>query len=202
MYKLTFSPASPYVRKVLLSAYKAGIRNQIELISPDNHYENELLRGQNSLGKIPVLQKPDGGYLFDSRVIIDHFNRIGGGLIPLEGKERDIILTRSAIAEGLIDASLLIVYSDRYAGGQVPSKVWLDLQIGKIERTLDYLEKDIINWSSPTGFDAANIGLGAALGYMSFRNVRVWEDNRPKLKEWFKDKAHNLPGFLETVPVN
>jgi glutathione S-transferase len=63
MYKLTFSPASPYVRKVLLSAYKAGIRNQIELISPDNHYENELLRGQNSLGKIPVLQKPDGGYL-------------------------------------------------------------------------------------------------------------------------------------------
>ena len=48
----------------------------------------KLLRDQNSLGKIPVLQKPDGGYLFDSRVIIDHFNRIGGGLIPLEGSRK------------------------------------------------------------------------------------------------------------------
>ena len=164
MYKLTFSPASPYVRKVLLSAYKAGIRKEIKLVSADNEAENQTLRDQNSLGKIPVLQKPDGGYLFDSRVIIDYFNRLGGGLIPLEGSERDIILTRAALAEGMIDASLLVVYSERYAGGEVPSKVWLDLQIGKIDRTLDFIEKDINNWSNPSGFDAANIGLGAALG--------------------------------------
>ena len=178
MYKLTFSPASPYVRKVLLSAYKAGIRNEIELISPENEAENQALRDQNSLGKIPVLQKPDGGYLFDSRVIIDHFNRIGGGLIPLEGSERDIILTRAALAEGMIDASLLVVYSERYAGGEVPSKVWLDLQIGKIDRTLDFIEKD-----------------------MTFRKVRVWENNRPQLKAWYQDIAHKLPGFLDTVPA-
>ena len=201
MYKLTFSPASPYVRKVLLSAYKAGIRNEIELISPENEAEGQTLRDQNSLGKIPVLQKPDGGYLFDSRVIIDHFNRIGGGLIPLEGSERDIILTRAALAEGMIDASLLVVYSERYAGGEVPSKVWLDLQIGKIDRSLDFIEKDINNWSNPSGFDAANIGLGAALGYMTFRKVRVWENNRPQLKAWYQDIAHKLPGFLDTVPA-
>ena len=141
MYKLTFSPASPYVRKVLLSAYSAGIEGQIELITADSHDDN-LLRSQNPLGKIPILQKPDGFFLFDSRVIIDYFNRIGGGLIPMDGPERDIVLSRSALAEGLIDASLLVVYSDRYSGGEVPSKVWLELQLGKIERTLDYLEKD------------------------------------------------------------
>ena len=43
MYKLTFSPASPYVRKVLLSAYKAGIRNQIELISLKMRLKIKLL---------------------------------------------------------------------------------------------------------------------------------------------------------------
>ena len=32
MLKLTFSPASPYVRKVLLSAYRAGIQDEIELV--------------------------------------------------------------------------------------------------------------------------------------------------------------------------
>ena len=199
MYKLTFSPASPYVRKVLLSAYRAGIEKQIELVTPDSQ-DDSLLRSQNPLGKIPVLQKADGSFLFDSRVIIDYFNRLGGGLIPMDGPERDIVLSRSAMAEGLIDASLLVVYSDRYSGGEVPSKVWLELQLGKIDTTLNFLEKDILNWSNPSGFDAANIGLGSALAYMSFRNVREWKTDRPKLQKWFDKVASNLPGFPETIP--
>ena len=199
MYKLTFSPASPYVRKVLLSAYRAGIEKQIELVTPDSQ-DDSLLRSQNPLGKIPVLQKADGSFLFDSRVIIDYFNRLGGGLIPTDGPERDIVLSRSAMAEGLIDASLLVVYSDRYSGGEVPSKVWLELQLGKIDTTLNFLEKDILNWSNPSGFDAANIGLGSALAYMSFRNVREWKTDRPKLQKWFDKVASNLPGFPETIP--
>ena len=199
MYKLTFSPASPYVRKVLLSAYRAGIEKQIELVTPDSK-DDSLLRNQNPLGKIPVLQKPVGSFLFDSRVIIDYFNRLGGGLIPTDGPERDIVLSRSAMAEGLIDASLLVVYSDRYSGGEVPSKVWLELQLGKIDTTLDFLEKNILNWSNPSGFDAANIGLGSALAYMSFRNVREWKTDRPKLQKWFDNVASNLPGFSETIP--
>ena len=36
MYKLTFSPASPYVRKVLLSAYRVGIEDQITLVTTDS----------------------------------------------------------------------------------------------------------------------------------------------------------------------
>jgi glutathione S-transferase len=199
MYKLTFSPASPYVRKVLLSSYRAGIEKQIELVTPDSQ-DDSLLRSQNPLGKIPVLQKPDGSFLFDSRVIIDYFNRLGGGLIPMDGPERDIVLSRSAMAEGLIDASLLVVYSDRYSGGEVPSKVWLELQLGKIDTTLNFLEKDILNWSNPSGFDAANIGLGSALAYMSFRNVSEWKTDRPKLQKWFDNVAYSLPGFSQTAP--
>ena len=200
MYKLIFSPASPYVRKIRLAAFAAGLDTKIELVTEDNKDENELIRSQNPLGKIPILKKPDGDCLFDSRVIIDHFNREGGGLIPKSGKERDIILTRSALAEGLIDASLLVVYSQRYAGGETPSKIWLDLQIGKIDSTLDFLETDLVNWSSPSGFNAANIGLGVALGYLSYRSVRDWNTKRPFLEEWYNDVALKLPGFNETVP--
>ena len=202
MYKLSFSPASPYVRKVRMAAFKAGLDSQLELITADTQDENDIIRSHNPLGKIPIVQKPDGSYLYDSRVIVDHFSRIGGGLIPESGNDRDTVLTRSALAEGLIDASLLIVYSDRYSGNETPSKIWLDLQIGKIDRTLDFLETDLINWSSPSGFDAANIGLAAALGYLSFREVRDWKTGRPKMQEWFTNVASNLPGFNETNPVN
>ena len=199
MFKLTFSPASPYVRKVLLSAYRAGIQDELELVEAGSENDT-LLRGKNPLGKIPVLQKPDGGFLFDSRVIVDHLNKLGGGLIPENGSERDIILSRSALAEGLTDASLLVVYSERYAGGETPSKLWLDLQLGKIDKTLDFLETDIINWSNPKSFDAANIALATALDYMSFRNVRDWKSNRPKISQWFNNVSLKLLGFAETAP--
>jgi glutathione S-transferase len=199
MFKLTFSPASPYVRKVLLSAYRAGIQDELELVEAGSENDT-LLRGKNPLGKIPVLQKPDGDFLFDSRVIVDHLNKLGGGLIPENGSERDIILSRSALAEGLTDASLLVVYSERYAGGEIPSKLWLDLQLGKIDKTLDFLEIDIVNWSNPKGFDAANIALTTALDYMSFRNVRDWKLNRPKISQWFDDVSSKLLGFAETAP--
>jgi len=202
MYKLSFSPASPYVRKVRMAAFKAGLDSKLELITANTQDENDIIRSQNPLGKIPIVQKPDGSYLFDSRVIVDHFSRIGGGLIPESGNDRDTILTRAALAEGLIDASLLIVYSDRYSGNETPSKVWLDLQISKIDRSLDFLETDLINWSNPSGFDAANIGLATALGYLSFREVRDWKTGRPKIQEWFETIASNLPGFNETNPVS
>ena len=199
MFKLTFSPASPYVRKVILSAYRAGIQDELELVEAGSESDT-LLRSQNPLGKIPVLQKPDGDFLFDSRVIVEHISKLGGGLIPENGSEKDLVLTRSALAEGLTDASLLVVYSERYSGGETPSKLWLDLQLGKINRTLDFLETDIINWANPVGFDAANIALATALDYMSFRNVTNWRINRSKISQWFDVVSLKLPGFAKTAP--
>ena len=202
MYKLSFSPASPYVRKVRMAAFKAGIDKKLELITANTQDEKDDIRNLNPLGKIPIVTKPDGSSLFDSRVIIDHFNRVGGGLIPDNGDDRDTVLTRAALVEGLIDASLLIVYSDRYAGGETPSKVWADLQKGKIDRTLDFLENDLTNWTNPIGFDLANIGLVTALGYLTFREVRDWKTNRPKMQEWYQNIGSNLPGFDETKPYS
>ncbi|MDB9870353.1 glutathione S-transferase N-terminal domain-containing protein [Alphaproteobacteria bacterium] len=202
MYKLSFSPASPYVRKVRMAAFKAGMDKKLELITANTQDEKDDIRNLNPLGKIPIVTKPDGSSLFDSRVIIDHFNRVGGGLIPDNGDDRDKVLTRAALVEGLIDASLLIVYSDRYAGGETPSKVWADLQKGKIDRTLDFLENDLTNWTNPIGFDLANIGLVTALGYLTFREVRDWKTNRPKIQEWYQNIGSNLPGFDETKPYS
>ena len=202
MYKLSFSPASPYVRKVRMAAFKAGMDKKLELITANTQDEKDDIRNLNPLGKIPIVTKPDGSSLFDSRVIIDHFNRVGGGLIPDNGDDRDTVLTRAALVEGLIDSSLLIVYSDRYAGGETPSKVWADLQKGKIDRTLDFLENDLTNWTNPIGFDLANIGLVTALGYLTFREVRDWKTNRPKMQEWYQNIGSNLPGFDETKPYS
>ena len=82
MLKLTFSQASPYVRKVLISAYRAGIQNEIELVDAGTEYD-KFLRSKNPLGKIPVLQKDDGDFLFDSRVIKVTGKRNKQRMIPM-----------------------------------------------------------------------------------------------------------------------
>ena len=140
MYKLTFSPISPYVRKVRLASYLVGISDQIALVNAQSDIFEEI-KSKNPLAKIPVLIKENGDYLFDSRVIIDFFNRKKSILIP--EKERDLVLTRCSLSEGIIDAALLFVYSIRYAGGKEPSEVWQQLQLNKIKTSLTFLNKNI-----------------------------------------------------------
>ena len=73
MYKLTYSPASPYVRKVRLAGYLSGLNDQIELLNPD-HETHIKMKLNNPLGKIPVLMTPNNQYVFDSRVIVELLN--------------------------------------------------------------------------------------------------------------------------------
>ena len=197
MYQLTFSPASPYVRKVRLASYLSGITDQIDLVSPESKVFEEI-KSKNPLAKIPVLINENGDYLFDSRVIIDFFNRQNGLLIP--EKERDIVLTRCALSEGIIDAALLFVYSIRYAGGKEPSEVWQQLQLNKIKPSLTFLNRDISNWNLSTKMNASHIGLIVALDYLDFRNIFQWRNDLKTLMEWHEKIKDKLPGYIDTFP--
>ena len=44
MYKLTFSPASPYVRKVMLAAFRSGLDKQLELLTDDKDIRSKSFR--------------------------------------------------------------------------------------------------------------------------------------------------------------
>ena len=185
MYKLTYSPASPYVRKVRLAGHLSDLNDQIELLNPD-HAIHIKMKSNNPLGKIPVLMTPNDQYIFDSRVIIELLNDISGKLYPSDSYKQ-IILTNAALAEGLVDASLLYVYSMRYAGDQKPSEVWQKLQLTKIENTIVYLDKNVSNDFNPSKVYISHIGLIVALDYLNFRKIPVicfldWNSDRKSLR--------------------
>ena len=198
MYKLTYSPASPYVRKVRLSVYLCGLNDQIELLNPD-HEIHIKMKSNNPLGKIPVLMTPNNQYVFDSRVIIELLNDVSGKLYPSDDNKK-IVLTNAALAEGLIDASLLYVYSIRYAGDQKPSEVWQNFQLTKIENTLDYLDKNVLNNFDPSNIFISHIGLIVALDYLNFRKICDWKMKTKNLDSWHKKVSDSLPGYQETFP--
>jgi glutathione S-transferase len=89
--KIFYSPMSPYVRKCLVAAHELGLRERIELLSSNPHPINRdpSIVANNPLGKAPTFIADDGTVLYDSRVIIEYLNELGGGsLIPCDGAAR------------------------------------------------------------------------------------------------------------------
>ena len=153
----------------------------------------------NPLGKIPVLMTSNNQYVFDSRVIVELLNDTSGKLYPNDDNKK-IVLTNAALTEGLVDASLLYVYSIRYAGDQKPSEVWQNLQLTKIENTIDYLDKNVSNDFNPSKVYISHIGLIVALDYLNFRKIYDWEMKTKNLDAWHKQVSASMPGYKETYP--
>ena len=133
---------SPFGRKVRMAAEVLGVDGRIVLVPADTLDEGDTLREQNPLGKLPCLLLPDGTVLYDSRVIIEFLQETAGTerLMPRAGVARYRALTGAALADGIADAALLMVYEDRFRDAAMHSPRWLAHQRGKIMRGLSAFE--------------------------------------------------------------
>jgi glutathione S-transferase len=191
--------ASPFGRKVRLAAAVLGLADQITIEAADTMNPEDSLRGQNPLGKIPALILDDGRVLYDSRVIIEYLDTIAGGgkLIPSEIDARFQALTGAALADGILDAGILIVYEGRFRPDIEPYGPWIGYQLGKIERGLAALS------AAPPPIEPVTVGaIGAAcaIGYLDFRKQLDWRPGHPKLVSWLDAFAAAVPAFDETRP--
>jgi len=197
MMKLRSSPASPFVRKVRIAASLVGLTDQIELEDADTASPSDSLRQQNPLGKIPALILEDGETLFDSRAIVEYLDWLAGGqkLFPAPGPERFKVLRGLALADGITDAAILLVYEQRWREPSQHSEKWKDHQSGKISRGLASLE------SAPppeSVFDIAAIALACMLGYLDLRFQGAWRAGHPRLVAWLTAFDAAVPAFEAT----
>jgi glutathione S-transferase len=195
MMILRSSLPSPFGRKVKIAAALLGLREQIEVVITDVTDPADAIRNQNPLGKIPALILESGEILYDSRVIIEYLDYLAGGnrLIPAP-PQRFTALTRAALADGILDAALLIVYETRFRGADKYEPKWVDYQSGKIGRALAAFEAEL-----PKGArDVSHIGLACALGYLDLRLEGRWRAEHPKLVAWFDAFAAEVPAFAAT----
>jgi len=210
MLTLRSSPASPFVRKVTIAAAVLGLDREIAVELADPVDPADTVRQQNPLGKIPALVLDDGGgtppmleagtVLFDSRVILEYLDhRAGGGrIIPKDAGARFAALRLQALADGLMDASILLVYEGRWRPAEKHEPKWVDHQAGKVARTLAALE------AAPPGLDApptvGQIALACALGYRDFRFAGTWRKDHPRLVAWLDNFAARVPVFNASKP--
>lgn len=197
MLVLRSAPTSPFGRKVKITASLLGLKEQIEIVNADTMDPSEALRQQNPLGKIPTLVLEDGSTLFDSRVIVEYLDMLaGGGKIIPRGKSRFEALRLQALADGLCDAALLIVYEGRYRTPEMRVQSWVDNQQGKVDRALAVLNAKPPRL--PKKLTIGHVALAAALGYLDLRQEGKWRKKNKKLVRWLDRFAERVPAFEET----
>ncbi len=198
--KLRYSPNSPYVRKVTVSARELGLQWRIKLVETDPWDPRTDLDAYNPLGKVPALILDDGTTLYDSRLICEYLDsRVKTPvLFPTSDPERWQALRRQALADGILDAAVLsFIETVRRPAGQRWS-YWMEMQTVAIERALDALEAEAEGFGKEICI--GRIAVGCALGYLDFRFAADnWRMGRPALEAWYEAFARR-PSMEESVP--
>jgi glutathione S-transferase len=188
---------SPFGRKVRIALEALGLADRVMVVPANPLDENDTLRQQNPLGKMPCLVCPDGSTVYDSGIIIEYLQELSGGkrLLPARGPARYKALTRARLADGIMDASILVVYDSRFRPGEPPSEKWLTHQRGKINRGLAAFEAEP---PDPSKTNVVSIGLACALGYLDWRKQVDWRAVYPGLVSWLQRFSEHEPAFERT----
>ncbi|BFM04862.1 glutathione S-transferase family protein [Halioxenophilus aromaticivorans] len=183
------STTSPYVRRIRLLLEDSDYQ-----FEPVNVYEQTARQAFSDISpirKLPVL-KIDDNVIYDSGVISQYW-LMQAGADPLTVQQHNLISAVDAATD-----SLIIIMQSKNSGLTVDeSKLFYDLQIGRVEACFDWLETQaeqgaFAQWDYPT------IALLTLVGWVEFRQLRDLSVY-PAIEAALAPFA-NRPSVLATVP--
>lgn len=203
--KLIGSTSSPYVRKVCVVLAEKKL--DCDFVREDVWAAQTTINEANPLGKVPCLIMEGAEALFDSRVIVEYLDTLSpvGKLIPAQGRDRAEIKTWEALADGVLDASILARLEATWGGREEGhcSQAWIDRQMGKVHAALKAMSQGLGDKPFCAGIHLtlADISVGCALGYLDFRFPEInWRADHPNLLK-LHDKLMLRSSFIDTQPA-
>jgi len=200
--KLTFSPASPFARKVRIAAIELGLIDKIEFVpttvvpgQPNDEYSQIT-----PLKKLPALILDNGDVIVDSYVIVEYLDELAGGgkLIPTSSAIRWKVKSDHSLLQGMLDSMLLCRYEKMVRPQGMQWQAWSDDHWNRAWSGMARFEKQADVLSRP--LDIAQIALACVLGYADFRFADCgWRKAYPKL-DAFHEKMLTRPSVKATVP--
>ena len=199
--KLYANRASPFARKVRVVL--AEKRLDCTLVPVDTAQPDHPALALNPLGKIPVLLLPDGTPVFDSAVIVEYLDTISpvGRLIPEEARPRMLVKRWEALADGLMDAAVLL-RAEGLRPDALQSQTFAELQRGKVARALAQIAHDLGERVHCCGdaFTLADAAVGSALFYLDFRFADWdWRGEHPNLQR-LAERLEKRKSFEDSAP--
>lgn len=199
--KLHFAAPSPFVRKVRIAALELGLFDRIKIIDTmvapgktDEAYGQSV----NPLRKIPALELDNGSVIVDSQLICEYLDSLDGKhqLIPADGDARWNVLNGAAVANGMMDAGVLLRYETFLRPEEKRWDQWIDEQWVKINNGLTWFNNRLPESES----SIEGIALACALGYLDFRSPDFnWRNDYGRVAMWH-DSASSRDAYALTNP--
>lgn len=204
--RLFTTPASPWVRRCVVSTIELGLDDRVERIpttwphtwaTQTTEYTPEFIAA-TPVARIPALVTDDGLQLTDSHAICDYFNAELGGyrLLPAKGRERWELMSIISITSGLLEA-------------QIARRA--ELLRKPPERSEDFIRKmhdrehrcyraiEPLLGAFRQDVDLAQITLACACSYHDFRFKEDWRGPNPRMARWF-ERFIQRPSMQVTMP--
>lgn len=204
--KLYTSTTSPFARKVIVLAREVELNLELAAVALSPTAPAAELSARNPLGKIPALELEDGTVLYDSRVICEYLDGLHAGprRVPDSGMARFRVLRAQALADGVLDAGILLRYERALRPEDKRWDAWIEGQSEKVRRGLDALELEVSVLTD--GFDLGQIAIACTLGWLEFRRplleAGVPVDLRARCPRLFGayDRWLERPSMASTLP--
>jgi glutathione S-transferase len=196
--KVYNTPTSPFGRKVLITLIEKELDKKAEVLAARTP-EAELPK-KNPLDKLPVLVTDEGEVIIESSLICEYLDEIGTGpkLLPTDHRQRRRIIQAQAVAQGVLDAVVLLRMEDRRKPEQ-RSLEWIERQRKKIDRGVPALEGLLQNIGA--GPTLAHINFACCLWFMEKHGIGGdWRKAAPRLAAWY-DEFKKRPSFAATEPA-
>jgi glutathione S-transferase len=200
--KLLASPLSPYTRKVRVVLAEKRIECELEIV--DVAPVDNPVNRHNPLGKIPTLLLDDGTALYDSRVIVEFLDNVSpfSRLIPDDNRDRVQVRRWEALADGVLDAGLLVRYESLRDRNE-QSRAWADKQLARMQRGMAQMAAELNGrgWCHGDRYSLADIAVGCCMGWLGFRKPGGldWHGEYPSLAKHY-GKLMERPAFADTAP--
>lgn len=196
--RLYSSKLSPWGQRVWMQIRLKDLPIE-RLGAPGGSLRSPEFMAINPLGKVPALVLSDGLALFDSPVICEYLDTISGSprYLPKEGERRWQVLRTQALADGIMDSAVAMIYESRRPESQ-RSPDWQRRWQNCILRAVRQLDDDPALLSGPVNL--GSIAVACALGYLDFRLPELdWRQPHPHVASSYSTLSE-IPGMRATLP--
>jgi glutathione S-transferase len=196
--QLFWTPASPFVRKAMVSIHELKLEKRIEIVpttwphewaTRTVEFDREFIAA-NPVGRIPALVTDDGIAICESNLICRYLAAQVGGSRFIPGNTREDLpaLRLWGIADGALEA-MIARRAETLRTGPEHSKDFIRKQRERISRCFDSFDVSYLESHGQPAIGEttiAHVAAGIACGYMDFRFPSdAWRDNRPALARWY-----------------
>jgi glutathione S-transferase len=193
---------SPFVRRVAIALKLYGLAFDHKPWSTFG--DADKIAPYNPLRRVPTLVLDSGEALIESHIILDYLDELVGeakAMIPPHGAERRRHLRICALATGLGDKSVSLVYESVLRKEQL--KLWVERCEAQVSGALDVLEQERAAVKTPYWFGErighSDIAVACVLRFTTEAHPHLYNATRYPALSAHASRCEALPPFKEIV---